>query len=50
MLDLFYSGFFFSLGALAAVIFAYAIWYVLQVIVVFVSAFVKGLIKYSNKD
>lgn len=50
MPDLFYSGFLFTLGAIAAVLFAYVIWYVLQVIVVFVSAFVKGLIKYSNKD
>ncbi len=50
MLDVFFSGFFFALGALAAVLFAYVILSVLQVIVVFVSAFVNGLIKYSNKD
>lgn len=50
MADVFYNGFFFALGALAAVLFAYVIWSVLQLIVVFISAFVGTLIKSAKKE
>lgn len=50
MIDVFYSGLFFTLGALAAVIFAYVILTLLQAIIAFISAFVTTLINHRNKS